>query len=219
MLRLEDIKKDTEVNCYIEMANLHLGVLGYTDHSFRHLEIVAQKAREILEKLRYPANLAELAAIAGYLHDIGNVISRSNHNFNGALLAYSQLKRLGMGCEEIALIVGAIGNHDEEVGEIANVITAALVLADKSDVHRSRVRNMDYAKFDIHDRVNYAVVNSGLVIDGINRQITLHLTIETSIVPVIEYFEIFLKRMMMCRKAADFLSANFSIIINNAKLL
>lgn len=219
MLRLEDIKNDPEINCYIEMANLHLGVIGYTDHSFRHLEIVAQKAREILGALRYPAHLAELAAIAGYLHDIGNVISRYNHSQCSAMLAYYLLNRLGMSCENIALIIGAIGNHDEEVGEIVNIVTAALVLADKTDVHRSRVRNLDFAKFDIHDRVNYAVVNSDLVIDGSQRVITLHLTIETAIVPVIEYFEIFLQRMLMCRRAAAFLNAQFSIIINNAKLL
>lgn len=219
MITLEEVKRDVEVNCYIKMANMHLGVMGYTDHSFRHLDIVSQKAREILLELKYPAHLAEIAAIAGYLHDIGNVVGRNNHNYSGALLAYFQLKRLGMDCEEIAMIIGAIGNHDEELGEIVNYVTAALVLADKTDVHRSRVRNMDYAKFDIHDRVNYAVVSSGLVIDGVNRLITLHLTIETAIVPVIEYFEIFLKRMLMCRKAAAFLNANFSIIINNAKLL
>lgn len=219
MIALDDIKKDPEVNCLIGMANIHLGAMGYTDHSFRHLDIVSQKAREILIRLQYPDRLAEIAAMAGYLHDIGNVVGRYNHNFSGALLAYLQLKRLGLPCEEIALIIGAIGNHDEELGEIVNIVTAALVLADKTDVHRSRVRNMDFAKFDIHDRVNYAVVNSALVIDGIGRLITLYLTIETAIVPVIEYFEIFLKRMLMCRKAAAFLDANFSIIINNAKLL
>ncbi|MCR4442059.1 MAG: HD domain-containing protein [Peptococcaceae bacterium] len=219
MITLEEVKNDPEVNCYVEMANCHLGAMGYTDHSFRHLEIVSQNAREILKKLEYPPSLAELAAIAGYLHDIGNVISRSNHSQSGALIAFSILKRLGMPCEDIALVMGAIGNHDEEEGQIVNLITAALVLADKTDVHRSRVRNTDFARFDIHDRVNYAVVNSDLVINGSERLITLYLVIETAIVPVIEYFEIFLQRMLMCRRAASFLSARFSIIINNARLL
>ncbi|MDX9870994.1 MAG: HD domain-containing protein [Clostridia bacterium] len=219
MLSLEEVKRDKEINCYIEMANQHLGILGYTDHSFRHLNIVSAKAEEIMLKLDYPPRMAELAAIAGYLHDIGNVISRKGHNYHGAMLAYEQLKRLGMDCEEIALIIAAIGNHDEDSNEIANAVTAALVLADKTDVHRSRVRNHDYAKFDIHDRVNYAVVDSDFDVDGAGRLMTLQLTIETTIVPVIEYFEIFLKRMLMCRKAAQFLDAYFSIIINNAKLL
>lgn len=219
MLSLEEIKKDREIKCYIEMANQHLGVLGFTDHSFRHLEIVSAKSKEIMLKLGYSEQMAELAGIAGYLHDIGNVISRKGHNYHGAMLAYAQLKRLNMDCEDIALVIAAIGNHDEDSHEIANIVTAALVLADKTDVHRSRVRNLDFARFDIHDRVNYAVVDSDFAVDGENRLLTLYLTIETTIVPVIEYFEIFLKRMLMCRKAAKFLEANFSIIINNAKLL
>lgn len=219
MIRLQDVMNDPEVHYYIRIANLHLGVMGYTDHSFRHLQIVSQKAKDILLNLHYSPYLAELAAIAGYLHDIGNVISRYNHNLCGAFLSYSLLNKLGMNSEDIALIIGAIGNHDEENGEIVNVLTAALVLADKTDVHRSRVRNVDFAKFDIHDRVNYAVVNSVLQVESKERLITLHLSIDTSIVPVIEYFEIFMKRMLMCRRAAAFLNADFSIIINNAKLL
>lgn len=219
MIRLEDLKNDPEVNCYIEMANLHLGVMGYTDHSFRHLELVSQKARQILEQLQYPPRLAELAAIAAYLHDIGNVVSRYDHSQSGAMLAFAILKRLGMPCEEVGLVMGAIGNHDEGEGEIVNIITAALVLADKTDVHRSRVRNKDFAKFDIHDRVNYAVVDSHLEVDHNGRVITLLLTIDSDIVPVIEYFEIFMQRMMMCRRAAAFLECHFSIIINNSKVL
>lgn len=219
MVSFEQVKSDREVNCYIEMANRHLGNMGYTDHSFRHVEIVAQKAREILLYLQYPPRLAELAAIAAYLHDIGNVISRHNHSQSGAFLAHNILKRLEMPCEEMALIIGAIGNHDEGQGEIVNVLTAALVLADKTDVHRSRVRNQDFAKFDIHDRVNFAVEKSQLVVDGNSRLITLYLDINIEIVPVIEYFEIFMVRMMMCRRAAAFLNGHFSIIINNSKLL
>lgn len=219
MVTLEQIKQDREVLCYIEMANVHLGAMGYTDHSFRHVEIVSRKAGEIMTKLALPPRLAELAGIAGYLHDIGNVVSRYNHSQSGALLAATILTRLGMDCHELAQIIGAIGNHDEGEGEIVNDLTAALVLADKTDVHRSRVRNKDFATFDIHDRVNYAVEESELEIDELNRMIILHLTIDTKIVPVIEYFEIFMLRLMMCRRAADYINCQFSIIINNAKLL
>lgn len=219
MITIYDIRNDPEIACYIDMANRHLGAMGYTDHSVRHVEIVSKKAEEILSRLQYPLRIVELAAIAGYLHDIGNVISRYNHSHFGALLAYSLLIKRGMCCEEVALIMGAIGNHDEEHGEIVNVLTAALVLADKTDVHRSRVRNKDFAKFDIHDRVNYAVETSELVIDENKRIITLILTIDTNIVPVIDYFEIFMIRMVMCRRAANFLGGSFSIIINEAKLL
>lgn len=216
---LTDIKKDQEVACLIEMANNHLRAMGYTDHSFRHVELVSNKAKDILLRLNYPERLAELAGIAGYLHDIGNVISRYNHSQSGAMLAYQILNRMGMECRETALIIGAIGNHDEGEGEIVNTITAALVLADKTDVHRLRVRTKDFAKFDIHDRVNYAVVKSDLAIEAEKKLITLHLDIDTKIVPVIEYFEIFMTRMLMCRRAANFLDSTFSIIINNAQLL
>lgn len=153
MITLEQVKKDSEVICYIEMANKHLGAMGYTDHSFRHAEIVSLKAQEIMSKLGMPPRMAELAAIAGYLHDIGNVVSRYNHSQSGALLAAGILSRLGMDCRELVQIIGAIGNHDEGEGEIVNELTAALVLADKTDVHRSRVRNKDFATFDIHDRL------------------------------------------------------------------
>jgi len=219
MVTLEQVKQDKEVLCYIEIANNHLGAMGYTDHSFRHVEIVSHKAGEIMTKLGSSLRMAELAEIAGYLHDIGNVVSRYNHSQSGALLAANILTRLGMDCHELAQIVGAIGNHDEGEGEIVNKLTAALVLADKTDVHRSRVRNNDFATFDIHDRVNYAVEESGLEIDAENRVITLHLTIDIKIVPVIEYFEIFMLRLMMCRRAADYINCQFSIIINSAKLL
>lgn len=219
MVTLEQVKQDKEVLCYIEIANEHLGAMGYTDHSFRHVEIVSRKASEIVGKLGLSPRMAELAGIAGYLHDIGNVVSRYNHSQSGALLAGTILTRLGMDCHELAQIIGAIGNHDEGEGEIVNELTAVLVLADKTDVHRSRVRNKDFATFDIHDRVNYAVEESELEIDVEKRMITLHLTIDIKIVPVIEYFEIFMLRLMMCRRAADYINCQFSIIINNAKLL
>lgn len=219
MVLLEQLRQDDEVNCYIETANQHLGNMGFTEHSFRHANIVAEKAEKILEKLHFPPRFAELAAIAGYLHDIGNVVSRYNHSQSGATLAFAVLKRLGMECSEIAQIMGAIGNHDEGEGQIVNTITAALVLADKTDVQRSRVRNKDIATFDIHDRVNFAVKSADLLIDEPNRLLTLVLDIDQSIVPVIEYFEIFMTRMLMCRRAANFLNCQFSIIINEAKVL
>ena len=219
MVSFEAVKNDPEVLCYVEMANIHLGVMGYTDHSLRHVELVSYKASQILSELGYPARLAELAAIAAFLHDAGNVVNRHNHCLTGSLIAFQLLNRLGMPCEEIALTIGAIGNHDEQEGQIVNIITAALVLADKTDVHRSRVRNKDFARFDIHDRVNYAVVHSDFNIDGLGRRFTLSLSIDTEIIPVIEYFEIFMKRMLMCRRAAAFLNCQFSIVINNARLL
>lgn len=219
MITLQDIKNNQEITCFIDMANHHLGVMGYTDHSFRHVELVSQKACEILTLLGYTPRMAELAAIAGYIHDIGNVVSRYNHSQSGALLAYSLLSKLDMDCQELALLMGAIGNHDEGRGEIVNDLTAALVLADKTDVHRSRVRNPDFAKFDIHDRINYAVESSDLVVDPVVKAITLFLTIDIKIVSVMEYFEIFMLRMIMCRRAAAYLKCQFSIIINGARLL
>lgn len=161
----------------------------------------------------------ELASIAGYLHDLGNVISRSEHGRSSALLAAPILFELGMDPGEVATIIGAIGNHEEQEGEAVNHVAAALILADKSDVHRSRVRNDDFAKFDIHDRVNFAVEKSFLKVEATERTVTLHLTIDVKIVPVMEYFEIFLVRMMMCRRAAEFLSARFGLVINGTTLL
>jgi metal-dependent HD superfamily phosphatase/phosphodiesterase len=219
VVSLEQVKQDPEVQCFIELANEHLVNIGYTEHSFRHVSLVAEKAREILLSLNYAAREAELAAIAGYLHDIGNVIARSDHNQTGAILAFHILQRLGMDSREIGSIIGAIGNHDEGEGQIVNFIAAALVLADKTDVQRERVRNKDFATFDIHDRVNFAVTNANLVVDGEKREFTLVLEIDQRIVPVIEYFEIFMTRMLMCRRAANFLHCRFSIVINGAKLL
>jgi metal-dependent HD superfamily phosphatase/phosphodiesterase len=161
----------------------------------------------------------ELAEIAGYVHDIGNVVSRSEHGRVGAALAAPLLFELGMDPSEVATILGAIGNHEDEVGQAVNPVAAALILADKSDVHRSRVRNPDFAKFDIHDRVNYAVIRSFLNVDAGHRTITLDLTVEVDVVPIMEYFEIFLTRMVMCRRAAEFLSARFGLVINGTTLL
>ncbi len=218
-LTLNTIKKDPIINAFILKADEHLGVLGYTEHGFRHAGLVSHIAQNVLLRLGYPENLAELAAIAGYLHDVGNIVNRGEHGQSGALIILNYLLSKEFDPAHAAMIAGAIGNHEEECGEAVNQVAAALILADKSDVHRSRVRNKDLATFDIHDRVNYAAVHSFLNVDPEKRSITLELKIETAICPVMEYFEIFLMRMMMCRRAAAFLECQFMIEINGNKLL
>lgn len=219
LLTLNEIKKDEQVQAFIKMADAHLGAMGFTEHGLRHGGLVSTVARRILLELGYPERTCELAAIAGYLHDIGNVIARANHWMTAACLVSQILARLGMDYEEIATIIGAIGNHDEHTGEAVNKVAAALIIADKGDVHRSRVRNRDFATFDIHDRVNYAVEHSEVAVDEKEKTITLSLTIDTEICPLMEYFEIFLTRMIMSRRAAEFLGCRFGLMINNTKLL
>jgi len=219
MLRLEDIKSHSLVQTFIKKGNENLGAMGFTDHGENHVSLVADLSSQILLRLGYDQRTAELAGIAGYLHDIGNVVNRISHSQSGALIAMEILQRMQMDPEEIALITGAIGNHDEGTGQPVSVVAAALILADKSHVHRKRVRNADYATFDIHDRVNYAVQESTLNIDENAKIITMNLTIDTDICPVMEYFEIFLSRMLMCRRAANFLGCQFALIINGARLL
>ncbi|MHB9094002.1 MAG: HD domain-containing protein [Eubacteriales bacterium] len=219
MITLDEIKKDSIVDTCIRKGNEYLGVMGFTEHGYRHINLISRIARNILERLNYPQREVELAAIAGYMHDIGNVISRYDHGQSGATLAFLILSRLGMSSEDIAMVISAIGNHEEEYGQPVNSVAAALILADKSDVHRSRVRNQDFATFDIHDRVNYAVEHSFLRVNGETRAITMELTIDIEICPVMEYFEIFLSRMVLCRRAADFLKSHFALEINGAKLL
>lgn len=216
---VEDIKKLPLVKAFIEIGNQHLGVMGYTEHSFRHAGLVSNIAANILERLGYPQRDRELVAIAGYLHDIGNVITRHNHGQSGAYIAMQILQERGMPWEEIALVIAAIGNHEEEYGQPVNNIAAALILGDKSDVHRSRVRNPDVVNFDIHDRVNYAAKHSFLRVEEANRVLTLELEIDTEISGVMEYFEIFLTRMVMCRRAAAALDSSFSLVINGTRLL
>lgn len=218
MVSLEDVKRDPEVDVYVRKGNDYLGVMGYTEHGYRHVGLVSKSARNILEKLGYSKRDSELAAIAGHMHDIGNVISRHDHGQSGAVLAYTILSRMQMDPTEIALVISAIGNHDEEFGHAVNQIAAALILADKSDVHRSRVRNPDFASFDIHDRVNYAVENSVLKVNAPAQTITMELDINQEISTVMDYFEIFLSRLLMCRRAATFLGCTFNLVINGAKL-
>ncbi|MBE3571963.1 MAG: HD domain-containing protein [Moorella humiferrea] len=216
---LEEVKKDPEVDTLIVQGNEHLGAMGFTEHSHRHLNLVASISYNVMEHLGFNRRTAELAAIAGYLHDIGNVISRQDHGQTGALLAYRILTRMGMPVHEVAVIMGAIGNHEEEYGQAVNAVGAALILADKSDVHRSRVRNKDISNFDIHDRVNYAVKHSFLRVEAARRSITLELNIDLSVSTPMEYFEIFMTRMMMCRRAAAFLDCHFGLTANGARLL
>jgi putative nucleotidyltransferase with HDIG domain len=219
VITLSDIRDDPQVVTYLKYGHAHLGAMGFTEHGFRHAALVANIAHNIMERLGYRERDAELACIAGYLHDIGNVISREDHGQTGALMAMSLLEKRGMPFEEIAVVSAAIGNHEEQYGVAVNPIAAALILADKSDVHRSRVRNRDLATFDIHDRVNYAVVHSFVRVDADARSVTLELTIDQEVSSIMDYFEIFLIRMVMCRRAAEMLQARFSIVINGSRLL
>ncbi len=215
----EDVRRDPNITCYINQADKVLGVLGFTEHAFPHCLRAAETAGMVLSTLGYSKREAELARIAGYMHDIGNVVNRIDHAQSGAILAFRLLDRMGMKAEEIAQIISAIGNHDEATAVAVNPIAAALILADKTDVRRTRVRNQDMTCFDIHDRVNYAVESSKIYFNDTKTAITLELKIDTSISAVMDYFEIFLGRMLLSRKAADFLKIKFELIINKQKLL
>jgi metal-dependent HD superfamily phosphatase/phosphodiesterase len=216
---LEDVKRDPEVEALLVKANEYTGVIGYTEHGLRHANLTANIAANVLRRLGFSERTAQLAAIAAYLHDVGNLVSRANHEHTGAVLANGILGRLGMPADERAVVMGAIGNHEERHGEAVSPVGAAVILADKSDVHRTRVRNPDRSTFDIHDRVNYAVEHSFLRVDEKSKTVTLELTIDTAISQVMEYFEIFLDRMLMCRRAAEFLGCGFKLQINGIKLL
>lgn len=214
-----ELKEDHEVRVYLNRSTLYLGQLGFTEHGQRHAAIVSDRAYNILQQLDYEKRDCEIAAIAGYIHDIANMVNRFNHGGTGAVMAYHILSRLQMPPEEIALVISAIGNHEEERGNAVNHVASALILADKSDVYRTRVTNKDFATFEIHDRVNYAAECSALSVDKAERTVTLELTIDTKICPVMEYFEIFLARMVMCRRAAEFLRCRFGLVINGNRLL
>lgn len=192
---------------------------GYTEHSYRHIGIVSKRAGDILEKLGYDQHTVELTRIAGYLHDIGNCVNRVDHAHSGAIMAYNILKDMGMPVEDRTEIMMAIGNHDEGTGTAVSAISAAIILADKSDVHRDRVCKTNMSVFDIHDRVNYAVTDADLHMDTENRIITLNLTIDRNICPMLDYFEIFMDRTMMSKYAAKYLKIWFELIINGTKLL
>lgn len=215
----EEIRKNPEVNALLERGNHNLGVLGFTDHSMSHCALVAERAAHILRKLGYSEHEAELAKIAGCMHDIGNAVNRSRHAETGAILANDILKGTDMPLEDRMIVISAIGNHDESTGGAKDPVSAALILADKSDVRRNRVRTKDKEKFDIHDRVNYAVMGHSLKVDPVEKKIALNLQIDESICTMYEYFDIFLGRMMMCRGAAEMLGAKFRLTVNGGKVL
>ncbi|MCA1727075.1 MAG: HD domain-containing protein [Actinobacteria bacterium] len=217
-LSLEDIQNDPVLSNFITSADRVMDGLGFTEHGFRHANLTARIAYNLVSRLERDAREAELAAIGGYLHDVGNMVARDAHGQVGAVLVHGVLQGR-MDHEELAQVMAAIGNHEEEGGHAAGPVAAAVILADKSDVHRSRVRKADQIEFDIHDRVNYAAESSFLRVDSDARTVTLELTIDTEISQVMEYFEIFLDRMVMCRRAAEQLEAKFKLTINGATLL
>jgi metal-dependent HD superfamily phosphatase/phosphodiesterase len=217
-ITLAEVTADPSVNAYIEVADEYLGAIGYTEHGFRHANLVAHISGNIMRRLGYDDRTAELAEVAGYMHDMGNSISREFHGVSAALLAKTVLHDLQMDPREIAHVMNALGNHEEEFGTPANPVGAATIIADKSDVHHTRVRT-DPADFDIHDRVNYAAKRSFLRVDSQTRTLTLEIDIDTEASQVMEYFEIFLSRMQMCRSAASVLDATFSLVINGTRLL
>ncbi len=215
----EEVKKIEEINVYIAQADQSLCALGYTEHSFAHVTLVAENAGYILQTLGYPERTVELVKIAGYLHDIGNMVNRVEHSQSGAIMAFRILDHLNFPPEEIGMIASAIGNHDEGTGVPVSALAAALILADKSDVRRNRVRNQDVSTFDIHDRVNYSVKKSELKINEAKTIIKLKLSVDTRYGSVMDYFEIFLQRMILCRKAAEKLGLQFKLIINEQPLI
>jgi metal-dependent HD superfamily phosphatase/phosphodiesterase len=220
LVTLEMVKANQKVKNFMDMGNDFLGNIGALEHDLHHAELTSYLASEILLQLDFPDREAELAGIAGYLHDIGNLVNRYGHGMSGALIAFFVLTELNMNVEEIAVIMGAIGNHEEHAkGCAVNHVAAALTLADKSDVNRSRVRKQDHATFTPRDRVNYAVTDSRIIVQADEYVITMQLEIDTSVCSVMEYFEIFLTKMMMCQHAAEFLGCEFKLMINDARLL
>ena len=219
MLTYEEITKSEAIKTYITRADESLGALGFTEHSFCHVMHVAETAGYILETLGFDERTVELAKIAGYLHDIGNLVNRKDHSQSGAVMAWSILNDMGCDPGEMATIVTAIGNHDEGTGVPVNAVAAAMILADKADVRRTRVRNQDISTFDIHDRVNYSVKKSQLKINEDKTLVKLKLSIDTKYGSVMDYFEIFMQRMLLCRKAAEKLGLQFKLIINEQQVI
>ena len=216
-ITFEEVRKNQASTAYIQNADESLIALGYTEHSFPHVLKVANTASQILTELGYSPREAELAKIAGYLHDIGNIVNRIEHAQSGAVMAFRILDNMGVEAEDIATIVTAIGNHDESTAFPVNSVAAALILADKTDVRRTRVRRQPLEQFDIHDRVNFSVTHSQVMIE--KTAITLDITIETEICDVLEYFEIFMERMLLCRRAAEQLKVAFHLIVNGQKMM
>ena len=218
-MTFEQVQSDAAVRTYIARADMTLEALGYTEHSFAHVTLVAERAAYILQALGYDSRTVELTKIAGYLHDIGNVINRVDHSQSGAVMAFRILDSMDFPPEEIAIIISAIGNHDEGTGIPVNEVAAALIIADKSDVRRSRVRNPEDVSVDIHDRVNYSATHSELAVDPEGKTLTLEIQVDTAISSPMEYLEIFMKRMLLCRSAAEKLNLRFSLRINGQTLI
>ncbi|MGM9635560.1 MAG: HD domain-containing protein [Candidatus Avispirillum sp.] len=219
MVTYEDVKQNEDIKIYIKKADEALSALGFTEHSFAHVGIACKRCTYILETLGRDAREIELAKIAAYMHDIGNLVNRVDHSQSGAVMAFRILDKMGMDASETAAVVSAIGNHDEGTGVPIDDISAALIIADKSDVRRSRVRNTDVTSFDIHDRVNYSATSSALIISEDKTEIALSLEIDTEFGSIMDYFEIFLDRMVLCRKAAEKLGLRFRLVINDQALL
>jgi len=216
---LEVVQNDPECLAYIEMGDTYLGAIGYTEHGLRHANLTAHIASNVLQRLGYDDHVAEIAAVAGFMHDIGNCVSRDAHWISSAFIVRDVLSRLGMPHADIAMTMNAVGNHEEDASDPATLVAAAVVLADKADVHHTRVRNTDPLTYDIHDRVNFASKRSFLRVDSDSRMLTLEIEIDTTEIRLMEYFEIFLERMQLCRSAAAVLDAEFSLVINGTRLL
>ena len=219
MITLKDVEQNPKVITYLAKADDYMKACGYTEHGKRHASIAGNIAALILTKLEFPPRQAELAAIAAYLHDIGNLVNRSDHGQTSAIITGIILEQMGMDLVEVTEIMGAIGNHEEEYGDPISPVAAATIIADKSDVHRSRVRSPSMIKFDIHDRVNYAAEKSTVTIDPEHKKITFSLRIDTKISQVMEYFEIFLSRMIISKRAANYLGCDYELKVNDIKLL
>ena len=219
MKTFEDIKNDKEIREYVEKSDIFLREIGFTEHSFAHVERVAKLAGDILETLGYSERECDLARIAAFMHDIGNMINRVDHSHIAGIMSFTLLKERGFSPEEISVVCNAIGNHDEKTGNPVSPVSAALILADKSDVRRSRVRDKNFSLSDIHDRVNYAVTRSSLKLDLKKKEAVLKLSVDTEVSSVMDYFEIFLGRMLMCKRAAEYLGMQFRVIINETKVL
>lgn len=219
MLKFDDIRASKKIRTYIKKADESLNVMGFTEHSFKHVTKVAKTAKYILKTVGYSEKICELAAVAGYLHDIGNMVNRVDHAQHGAVIAFKLLEDMGADPDDIATIVTAIGNHDEHAANALTPVTAALILADKSDACYTRVRNKDVTKFDVHDRVNYSVRESEVLINDEHTSITFYLTIDTELSAVFDYFELFMNRMILCRKAAEVLNLKFHLVINGQKMI
>ena len=213
------VQKDAELLAYMQMGDDYLGAIGYTEHGMRHANLTAHIAGNILRRLGFDDRTAELASVAGFMHDIGNCVSRSSHWVSSAMIARAALTRLGMAYPEVATLMNAVGNHEEDASDPSTAVAAACVIADKADVHHTRVRNVDPATYDIHDRVNHAAKRSFLRVDSHARILTLEIEIDTSEIQIIDYFQIFLERMQLCRRAAEVINAEFSLVINGTRLV